>query len=90
MKIPQGNRTFLFGLFAVPILLDGAWLCRGHDALYSTFAWSVVGVVALVAGKHSVESLAGPGGGGIKGAVKALFTEAQPKPADPPAPPEQP
>lgn len=44
--------------------------------LYESAAWSIVVLAVTVAGKASVQHLAG--GGGVKGAIAALMTEAKP------------
>lgn len=49
--------------------------------VFDTLAYSLLGLAFVAAGKSSIEHLAA--GGGLRGAVRALLTEA--KPGDPPA-----
>jgi hypothetical protein len=51
--------------------------------IFDTLAWTFAGMALVIAGKASVQHLAG--GGGLKGAVAALLTDA--KPEEPPKAP---
>jgi len=76
------------------MLLAGLWMCSQiagpvalmAAALFSSFALAIVGLGGILGTKSAVEHLAE--GGGIKGAVSALMTDA--KPGEPPATKEQP
>lgn len=65
------------GLLLVVSLLICAQLPE-HMAIemYGVAAWSIVGLAIVVGGKSAAQHLAA--GGGIKGAVAALFTDAKP------------
>jgi hypothetical protein len=83
-------RTVFFGVIALAFLTVGLGLCLGFPApgreIFGAFSIAVAGIVAVVAGKHGVESLAT--GGGIHGAASVLMTSAQPPPpaSQPPSP----
>lgn len=51
--------------------------------MFIAFASAIVGLAGAIAGKSSIEHLAN--GSGVKGAIKALMTDAKPE-----NPPEQP
>ena len=82
-------RTFVFGLLGLVFLVLGLWLClirpTAGVAVFASFAMAVVTIVAAIATKHSVDSLAL--GSGVQGVWKALTTSAQPQAPAPPAPP---
>lgn len=81
-----GACLLLATVFLVVILRAGAPLPLGDvDRLWTALTDAVVWLVAVVALKASVQHLAG--GGGARGAWKALTTSA--KPGDP-EPPQQP
>jgi hypothetical protein len=87
MKI-IGARTLTFGLASLCVMLAGFWMlpadARGEAFVF--FASGIGALMAAVAGKSSVDSLAG--GGGIAGAKAALMTSAKPEaPPDPPVAP---
>lgn len=79
-----GTRTFVFGIVALFFLSLGLGLCLWQTTVgalvFSAFATAVVAVVALVAGRNSVDALAM--GTGVKGAIRTLMTDA--KPGEPP------
>ena len=87
MKL-AGLRTLLFGLASLVCLLAGFALLP-LDARGSAFAFlcaAVGALMAAVAGKSAVGSLAQ--GGGTSGAWRALTTSEKPEPpAAPPTPP---
>jgi hypothetical protein len=85
VKRLQGLRTLTFGLASLVALLAGFWLLPG-DARGAAFAFlcaAVGALMAAVAGKSAVGSLAQ--GGGTSGAWRALTTSE--KPETPPAAP---
>ena len=87
MKL-TGLRTLTFGLASLSCLLAGFWLLPGDDrgAGFAFFGATIAALMAAVAGKSAVGSLAQ--GGGIRGAVAALTTSAKPEaPAEPTPPP---
>lgn len=53
--------------------------------LFENFGWTLFMFLAAAAGKSSIEHLAS--GGGVKGAVRALLTDAKPGDPPPPTPP---
>lgn len=76
-----GLRTVAVAVLGMLAVLAALWLCKGipgdtADKLFATAAWSLVGMVGLVAGKSAVGVLAQ--GTGVKGAVAALLTDAKP------------
>lgn len=89
MKHLSQWRTVIAVVVLGSMLLAGWWLaCSAPETsigavatMFSAFAWAVVGLGVAVAGKSGVEHLAG--GGGIKGVVAALFTNAKPEPPIP-------
>ena len=87
-------RTVFFGIVALAFLTVGLGLCLGFPApgkeIFGSFSLAVGGIVAVVAGKHGVESLAT--GGGIQGARDVLMTSVKPQAteAPPPAPEAKP
>jgi hypothetical protein len=75
----KGYRTLIFACCALGGLVAGLWIVGSRAVpaeVYGSFAWSVVGLTVAVAGKSSVGALAA--GGGVKGAVQALMTDAPP------------
>jgi hypothetical protein len=94
----KGNRTFIFAILALVlglIALDlGLWLCLRPEAaatgqaIFTSFALALAGLittlVGALAGRSSVEALAG--GGGVGGAKAALLTPAKPEGEAPPSP----
>lgn len=86
MKI-VGIRTLLFATEALVALVLGFWLLpdNARGAAYAFLAAGVGALMAAIAGKSSVESLAG--GGGLQGAKDALLTSKKPEPPPPPATP---
>jgi hypothetical protein len=78
-------RTLGAAVLAILALVFGLWLVAAGDRgdAFFAFGGSLVGVVVAVAGKSSVDALAG--GGGLRGAGAALMSAA--KPGDPPKPP---
>ena len=87
MKI-TGKRTLIFGLASLATLLAGYKLLppEARGAAFVFFSAGVGALMASVAGKAAVDSLAG--GGGVEGAKAALMTAE--KPEAPPAPPVAP
>lgn len=82
-------RTAIVVAFLAILVLVALWMCRGLPEkiaieLFGTAAWVFVGFAAIAAGKSLGEHLAG--GGGVKGAIAALLTDAKPDPAPARAP----
>ncbi len=87
MKL-SGLRTLTFGLAALACLLGGFALLPldARGAGFAFFGATIAALMAAVAGKSAVGSLAQ--GGGTAGAWRALTTPEKPEPpADPPTPP---
>lgn len=86
MKL-AGLRTLVFGLASLACLLAGFWLLPGDQrgAAFAFFGASVAALMAAVAGKSAVGSLAQ--GGGTAGAWRALTTAEKPEPPAPPLTP---
>jgi hypothetical protein len=81
-------RTVVVVLALALAVLAALWLCRGAGdlgaRLFPDAAYALLGLAVVAAGKSAVEHLGA--GGGVKGALRALLTDA--KPGDPaPAPP---
>lgn len=80
-------RTVLFLMFLAVLLIAAVALLRGSGEtgvkMLSDVVWGVVGLGAIQGGKSSVQYLGA--GGGVRGALSALLTNA--KPGETPAPP---
>ncbi len=72
----RGMRTLLLSLVGIGALLAGLSLTTS-EKMYDGLMYGVVLLVFSLAGRSSVEALAG--GGGIKGAISALTTRAKPE-----------
>ena len=76
-----GYRTLAGCLALAGCVLVALWMCRAipgetADKLFATAAWALTGIAGLIAGKGAVGVLAQ--GTGVKGAVRALLTDAKP------------
>ena len=76
--IPAGKRTLFFGMASLAALLVAFALIPDKDrgAAYVFFAGGVGALIAAIAGKSAVESLAQ--GTGIRGATATLMTSKKP------------
>jgi len=76
--IPVGKRTLVFGMVSLAALLLAFALIPEKDrgAAYVFFSAGVGALIAAIAGKSAVESLAQ--GTGIRGATAALMTDKKP------------
>jgi hypothetical protein len=83
-QVSQWRTALLVVLGFVVLLLGFRWAATaaGGSGLFEILRDGVVLLVITGASKSAVEHLAG--GAGVKGAVRALLTEA--KPGEPPAP----
>jgi hypothetical protein len=79
-----GLRTLVAFLASLAVMLTGFWLLppEVRGAAFVFFAGGIGALMAALAGKASIDALAG--GGGIQGAKAALLTDKKP---DPPAAP---
>lgn len=76
----KGHRTLLIALAGLGSLLGGASIVN-NEKMYDSLMWGVVLIVLSIATRSGVEALAG--GGGAKGAFKALMTDAKPDTKEP-------
>jgi len=86
----QETRTIFIAAFGLVLLTVGLALVSPdkRDAVFTIFGGTLAAVVAAVAGKASVDALAG--GSGLKGIWKTLTTDQKPDSPPPPTPPTPP
>ena len=88
MKFLTGYRTLLGILTICAMMVVELWLClRSANpnamGMFTALMWPQATCAGLLAGKSATSALAA--GGGIKGAVKVLLTDAKPDDAPVPA-----
>ena len=78
MRVPEGMRTFTFGLVCLAVLMGGFSLVgeTGREAIFAYFVGAIVGLFGAQAGKSVATSAVK--GDGLRGGLDALLTDKKP------------
>lgn len=94
-QISQWRTVGVVLVLALLLVLSFRWLVLAPAGpgeftvkLFDTLAWALLFFAMTAAGKSSIEHLAA--GGGVRGAMRALLTDAKPGDPPPPQPPAAP